>query len=205
MFSRGGAQVTDHYYSQTPSSAREPRTFRVKVRGQEVSLKSDAGVFSKAGLDFGTRVLIEAVTLPERGIIIDLGSGYGPVAAILARVYLETSWWLLDVNPRAVELARENTAFAADRTHVIQSDGFAAVPDMVADAVLLNPPIRAGKKVVYSLFEQSRDHLVSGGCLWIVIQKKQGAPSAKERLEQLFSNVETVERDAGYHIIRACK
>jgi len=72
-------------------------------------------------------------------------------------------------------------------------------------AVLTTPPIRAGKQVVHEIFEQSYDCLAEGGELWIVIQKKQGAPSALEKLESLFPVAEVVEKSKGYFIIKAIK
>ncbi len=120
-------------------------------------------------------------------------------------MYPRTRWVLLDVNERAVALARENVQCLGGRAEVFVSDGFAAVPDLAADAILLNPPVRAGKAVVWRLFTESRHHLVPGGALWVVIQKKQGAPSAKAYLEQQFASVETVARDAGYHVFRCIR
>ncbi len=194
---------SSHYYSADPMSESRPHDVMVRVRDVELRLTTDSGVFAKKGLDFGTRLLIETVDLTGRVHIVDLGCGYGVVAAALAKVYPETTWTMLDVNRRAVELAHKNTDFLGERRKVYQSDGFAEVPDVVADAVLLNPPIRAGKAVIYRLFEEARNHLVEGGDFWIVIQKKHGAPSAKKKLEELFGNVRLVDRAAGYHIFHA--
>lgn len=199
----GGSRVTEHYFSGKPASAHRPQSVHIQVRGVTAVLQTDAGVFSRQGLDFGTRVLVESVTLPPNASVVDLGCGYGPVAAILGRIYPDARWLLLDINERALQLAADNTAFLGDRARVAVSDGFAAVSDERCDAVILNPPIRAGKSVVYRLFEEARAHLRPGGSLWIVIQKKQGAPSARQRLEELFTNVETVSRDGGYHVFRA--
>jgi 16S rRNA (guanine1207-N2)-methyltransferase len=192
-----------HYYTHTPASESRPTQVTARVRGVELRLTTDSGVFSKRGIDFGTRLLIETVELPDRGTMVDLGCGYGVVAATLGVVYPQTEWVLLDVNERAVELARQNTTALGARRRVLQSDGFAAVPDLKADAILLNPPIRAGKAVVYQLFQEARDHLLPGGKFWIVIHKKHGAPSAKEKLEELFGHVALADRDSGYHVFCA--
>ncbi|QQE78540.1 class I SAM-dependent methyltransferase [Alicyclobacillus sp. SO9] len=193
----------DHYYTSEPSVKHETRVVEVHARATALELKTDSGVFSKKGLDYGTRLLIETVRLPEAGTIVDLGCGYGPVAGVLLRVYPKTRWVLLDVNRRAVQLAQANLGGFEQRCETHVSDGFAAVPALVADAVLLNPPIRAGKAVVYRLFAEARDHLKPGGELWIVIQKKQGAASARSTLEALFSRVELCEKSGGYHVYRS--
>lgn len=205
LWETGVRALHDHYFSTQPNSQHRQRTISVRARGQALDLVTDSGVFSKRGLDFGTRVLVEAVVLPERGLMVDLGCGYGAVAAILARVYPETHWLLLDVNQRALDLARRNLAFATDRAQVLKSDGFAGADEVLADAVLLNPPVRAGKATVYRLFRESFDHLGQGGQLWVVIQKKQGADSARAELGRIFPQVETVEKSGGYHVICCTK
>ncbi|MCL6444059.1 MAG: methyltransferase [Alicyclobacillus sp.] len=192
----------EHYYTSNPKSTRRPAVVFARARGMEARLETDAGVFSRRELDTGTRILIETVRLDEDAYVADLGCGYGPVTAILAQVYPQTIWLLLDVNERAVTLAARNVQFLGGRARVVQSDGFSAVPSEQLDAVILNPPIRAGKQVVYRLFEEARQHLRPGGSLWIVIQKKHGAPSAKEKLGELFDDVQTVERSGGYHVLR---
>ena len=45
--------------------------------------------------------------------------------------------------------------------------------------------------------------LDKNGEIWVVIQKKQGAPSAKKNLESVFKKVDIVKRDKGYYILRA--
>ncbi len=197
--------MTDHYYSAQPTSSHRLSRIHLAVRGISLEMWTDAGVFSKRGLDFGTRVLVQAVTLPVSGTVVDLGCGYGAVAAVLGRVYPQTHWVLLDVNPRAVELAERNVLALNGRATVRISDGFSAVPSLKSDAVLLNPPIRAGKGVVYRLFEEAAQHLTDGGVLWVVIQKKQGANSAKAYLESIFAYVNLESRESGYHVYSCTK
>lgn len=195
----------NHYYSRQPTAEHNVQSVVVHARGQAIALQTDSGVFSKRGLDFGTRVLIETVELPEEGTIVDLGCGYGPVAGVLAGAYPHTHWVLLDINQRAVALARSNLSRYNERVEVFESDGFEVVPDLKAAAVLLNPPIRAGKEMIYRLFSDAREHLLEGGTLWIVIQKKQGAASAYEKLLTLFEEVDLVERSGGYHVYRCLR
>lgn len=194
--------MADHYYAETPESESHLRTVTIACRGVERTLWTDNGVFAKRGLDSGSSLLIETVELPDHGVVVDLGCGYGPVTAVLSVVYPALSFVMLDVNERAVGLAKRNTESARARVTAFASDGFAAVRDLRADAVVLNPPIRAGKAVVYRLFEESRDHLVSGGTLWIVIHKKHGADSAEKKLEELGADVHLVEREAGFRVLR---
>ena len=71
--------------------------------------------------------------------------------------------------------------------------------------IVSNPPIRAGKKVVFEILEKAYDHLNDDGELFVVIQKKQGAPSAKKKMEDVFGNCEVVTRDKGYFIFNLLK
>jgi 16S rRNA (guanine1207-N2)-methyltransferase len=194
--------MSEHYYSANPSVKSDVRTIQCHVRDREFTFTVDAGVFSKGGLDFGTRLLIETVKLPDDAFVVDLGCGYGPVGAVLAETFPTTHWLLLDINLRAVELAQHNTARWSGRIEVRQSDGLQALAGKRPDAILLNPPIRAGKQVVYRLFAESADVLAGRGQLWIVLHKKHGADSGERFLAEHFSDVQRVARKSGYQIYR---
>ncbi|MBQ8975554.1 MAG: methyltransferase [Oscillospiraceae bacterium] len=163
---------------------------------------TDAGVFSRGELDEGTRLLLEA--LPERmsGRLLDLGCGWGPVGVSLKTCFPEAEVWMTDVNLRALERSRENAERNGAQVRCLESDGFSALEALEFDAVITNPPIRAGKQVIYGIFAAARRQLSPGGALYLVIRKQQGADSAVKYLKTLFSNVETIERSGGFHVIR---
>lgn len=202
-----GVHVSEHYYSKQPHSKSNRHTFTETLRGESFSFTSDAGVFSKGGIDFGSRLLIEEFTAPSiEGDVLDVGCGYGPIGIAIAASNRNRDVWMVDINERAVSLAKENAAQNdVENIRVIQSDRLSAVEDRKFAAVVTNPPIRAGKDVVHNIFEKSADVLYSQGEFWVVIQKKQGAPSAEKRLRSLFQSVETVARKKGYFIFRAVK
>ncbi|MCL6489737.1 MAG: methyltransferase [Alicyclobacillus mali] len=195
----------EHYFRDNPSAPTEERVVRIEVRGFTVELVTDRGVFSKAGLDEGTRRLIESVDLTGAASALDLGCGYGPVTAILARAYAGVEWWMIDVNRRAVELARRNTMDLVPPPKVIEHDGIPAQLEVQFDHVLMNPPIRAGKATVFRLYEEARRALKPGGKLWVVIQKKHGAPSTEAKLRELFEQVDIAHRKAGYYVFCAVR
>ncbi len=199
--------VSEHYYSAAPTSERNPQTWTFTLRGHEFRFTTDSGVFSKRGVDFGTQLLIETFEEPEvAGDLLDVGCGYGPIGLALARSFPNRHVHMIDINERALELARENKqANGIDNAVIYKSDLFSEVGERRFAAVVTNPPIRAGKRVVHAIFEQSRDHLLDGGELWVVIQKKQGAPSALEKLKELFPFVEVASKKKGYYIIKAKK
>ncbi|CAG7656732.1 class I SAM-dependent methyltransferase [Paenibacillus allorhizosphaerae] len=198
--------MSEHYYSQKPSTAHDQHTIEETMIGRTFTFTTDAGVFSKRGIDYGSKLLIETVSLPDQARVLDVGCGYGPIglaAAVLAGKGMVT---MVDINERAIELAKHNAKRnQITNVEILQSDLLEQVTGRTFDAVLTNPPIRAGKETVHRIFEQAHEVLVPGGALWIVIQKKQGAPSAVKKLESLFSEVVEVERDKGYWILKATK
>lgn len=197
--------MSDHYYSKSPTSKREDREFEVVVRGEKLSFQTDAGVFSKKGLDFGSRFLIETVDLEAVQHVLDLGCGYGPIGLSLAKANSKIQVTMVDINERAVELAKKNALHnrLSERVQILVSDGFEKVAQQKFDCILLNPPIRTGKAVIYQMFAQAKEHLNDSGSFWIVIRKQQGAESARAELTRLFPSVEVVDHKKGYWVIRA--
>ncbi|MDQ0856754.1 class I SAM-dependent methyltransferase [Bacillus sp. V2I10] len=200
--------MTNHYYSQQPEAESNRKSWTFTLRGNSFHFQSDRGVFSKNEVDFGSRLLIETFTIPDqKGDLLDVGCGYGPIGISLAKEFKDLTVDMIDVNERAVELAKVNAeANGVKNVRIIASNLFENVdPSKKYAAVLTNPPIRAGKKVVHEIFEKSFESLLPGGELWVVIQKKQGAPSAIAKLDEMFKEVVTVKKDKGYFIIRAEK
>lgn len=198
----------DHYYSNKPSSSHQNIRFETELRGKKLRFASDAGVFSKQGIDFGSTLLIETMAITEGAQVLDVGCGYGPIGLSAALLVGSGRVTMVDVNDRALELARENAAAnGISNVRILRSDALQEVLAEQFDCILTNPPIRAGKEVVHRIFEQACTCLVPGGELWVVIQKKQGAPSAWAKLEQLFGEdqVEEATKDKGYRIFRAKK
>lgn len=199
--------MSDHYYSQKPHSELKTETIHCTLRNQSFSFITGSGVFSKKGVDFGTKLLIEAFEEPSvEGAFLDLGCGYGPIGITLANTFKHRSVIMVDVNERAVSLAQENIELnKIENAEVFISDGFQNIEGKQFAAIITNPPIRAGKKVVYGMIEESVNHLKGEGELWVVVQKKQGAPSMITFLKTLFPFVDIKSRKKGYHVIRAVK
>lgn len=199
--------MSDHYYSKKPHSQLQTETIKCTLRDRPLTFTTGSGVFSKKAIDFGTRLLIESFTEPAvEGPFLDLGCGYGPIGIALASVYDERTVSMVDINERAVYLSNENIQRnEVENARAFVSEGFAEVDEEQFAAIITNPPIRTGKKVLYPLIEKSAEHLRSDGEFWAVVQKKQGAPSFIKLLETLFREVHVVERSKGYYILRAVK
>lgn len=198
----------DHYYSEKPSSESERKTIKTNVAGYHFKMLTDAGVFSRNKVDTGSEVLIKAAqnsSFPA-GNILDLGCGYGIVGLTLAKTFSKRKIEMVDVNERALGLSKDNAKLnQIENVEIYQSDVFSNIMNTQFGAILSNPPIRAGKKVVHQILEESYDHLVDGGKLQIVIQKKQGAPSAQKKMKEVFGNVERISLEKGYWVLESKK
>ena len=198
--------MSEHYYTQTPGGAHDRRLHESELRGRRYRFVTDSGVFSKSGVDFGSRLLIETMDFAPDAQVLDVGCGYGPIglsAAVHARAGIVT---MIDINERAIELATENAQLnGIANVRILQSDLYEAVRDERFQVILTNPPIRAGKETVHRIYEEGAALLKSGGAMWVVIQKKQGAPSTLAKLEQLFDTVREMTKDKGYRIFKAVK
>lgn len=199
--------MADHYYSRNPDTASEPMFWNVELRHHQFRFKTDQGVFSKKEVDFGSRFLIEVFEMPILdGNVLDIGCGYGPIGLSLAKDLPDRLIHMVDVNQRAIGLAKENAKLnGIDNVEIYESDRFTGITETNFAAILTNPPIRAGKRVVHDLLEQSYHHLAPEGEAWVVIQKKQGAPSAIAKLEEIFGTAEVFAKRKGYYILRASK
>ena len=204
---KGERIVGDHYFSSNPNSEHRPQQFTFILRGKTYTFETDAGVFSKSEVDFGSRLLIETFTWPEiDGPILDAGCGYGPIGLSIASEQPTRIVHMIDVNDRALALARKNAKRNhIDNVHIYESDRLQNVSEEDFAAVLTNPPIRAGKQVVFDIIQTGFAKLSKGGELWVVIQKKQGAPSAIKEMERLAGTCEVAAKSKGYFILRAKK
>lgn len=194
--------MADHYYTEHPESPSDIREIFYSLPEGELRLKTDHGVFSGSRVDHGTDILIRTVREREKkpAQLLDIGCGYGPIGIALGKRWPQCQILMVDVNHRAMELAREN---AKDNgVHAVVKEA-SNLPDEYFEVVVTNPPIRAGKNIVYGIFQQAYDHLTEGGRFYAVIRKNQGAASAVKELERLFGNCETIERQSGFHILQS--
>ena len=191
------------YYAENPDAAHDIHELRVDLLGEKMTFLTDAGVFSKKMIDFGSQLLLKCLEVTQGETVLDVGCGYGPLGLSLAKVY-GVQATMVDINNRALDLARQNAERNKIEATIFQSNIYEQVEGKF-DHVISNPPIRAGKQVVHEIIEKSKDVLETGGDLTIVIQKKQGAPSAKSKMEDVFGNCEIVKKDKGYYILRSVK
>lgn len=202
--------MSDHYYTNQPQSEHKIKQIKETVGDVELALKTDTGVFSKDKVDFGSKLLISTFSqyarLDEKSQVLELGSGYGPILLALAKQYPTTRFTGVELNQRAADLARENSRLnRVTSIEWVNGDATTLTVSPDYDYVVTNPPIRAGKAVIQAFVRQAHQALQDQGELWLVIQKKQGAASMSDYMEELFGDVEMMARDKGYWILRSVK
>lgn len=180
----------------------ELRKIDIRIFDMILSFYSDNGVFCKDRLDFGTRLLLENIDWNNvSGRILDVGCGYGPIG-IIANKVTGSDITMCDVNKRALHLAEMNSKENKVTANIVESNCYENI-DSVFDTIITNPPIRAGKKIVYEILFGAKEHLVDDGTLYLVIHKDQGAKSLMKDLEEEY-NLEVLKKDKGFFVIK-CK
>lgn len=194
----------EHYYTNHPESKSEEKMLEYKIKERTIYLTSDNGVFSKNHVDIATNFLLQTLLKEEiSGKLLDLGCGYGAIGITLAK-FFNIKLTMLDINERALKLAEKNCkANQINGAKIVESDGMEKITENF-DVIVTNPPIRAGKSVIYKMYEDSYQHLNEGGSLYLVINKKHGAPSTKDYLTKLFGNCEILDKKTGFQVMK-CK
>ena len=187
----------EHYFSRTPHTPHKINRIHCSFFGRTFSFATDASVFSRKRMDFGTRLLILSSKVEQIDRLLDLGCGYGVVGIVLSSLCAKVV--LVDVNERACELAKINVRENHVRNARVICGSLGDVPGAF-DAILFNPPIRAGKKVYMPIIEMARGHLSERGRLYVVARTAQGAKSIYTSMCEIYE-AEYVAKKAGYRVI----
>jgi 16S rRNA (guanine1207-N2)-methyltransferase len=193
------------YWDPVPSSPSQPRGIFLRLPDQRLGLTTDRGVFSRARIDPGTRILLrEAPAPPAVGEILDLGAGYGPIAITLALRFPRARVWGVDVNQRALDLLRKN-AQECGATNVV-----AAFPEEVPNqrrfaAIYSNPPIKIGKEALRDLLLRWLGRLLPGAHAYLVVKKNLGSDTLAEWLTERGYPTARLGSKQGYRVLDAWK
>lgn len=195
-----------HYFINDETLGTRKKKLTYTFLGVNVELFSDLGVFSKDHIDYGTNVLLNNLEIKDNvKNVLDVGCGYGIVGISIAKKFSKKAVKMIDVNERCIELTNENIKMnKLVNANCCLSNLYENISEQF-DMIISNPPIRAGKDIVTKVVTDGYNHLNDGGSIWVVIQKKQGAPSLKNKMEEVFGNVEVVAKDKGYYILTSKK
>lgn len=188
-----------HYFTNEEIKS-EIKEINILFQDKKFKMFTDNGVFSKKGLDYGTRALLEKIPYQElKGDILDFGCGYGPIGIIVSSLTnLEVD--MIDVNFRSMKLAKKNALANNVKVNIFESNIYENITKKY-DYIITNPPIRVGKEILYKILLGAKEHLKPNGELYFVINKDQGAKSVARDLEKIFL-VSIIDKNKGFYIIK---
>lgn len=190
------------YFDSNPDAKSNEKMIKCEINGCLYNFYTDNNVFSKKYLDFGTRTLLESIDLSEiEGAVLDIGCGYGPIG-IYIKNNCKCNVDMVDINERAVNLAKKNASLNNVCVNIFVSDKYSNV-DKKYDCIITNPPVRVGKKILYDILFGATDYLKKDGVLYLVINKDQGAKSLKKDLEKCYE-VTILKKNKGFYVFK-CK
>jgi 16S rRNA (guanine1207-N2)-methyltransferase len=196
----------EHYFAAHPKSKARFGLIKTYLRSRHFEFLTVSGVFSKRRVDLGTRLLIESMVLPQDGCVLDVGCGYGPVGIAAAAFNPSLSVVMVDVNYRAVWLARQNVERnRLSNVEVKRGFLYEPVKSMVFDCVLSNPPVTAGLETVKAMICNAPPHMSSKAVFQMVVRSKVGGKRLCMIFEEAFGNVEVLARESGYRVLIAKK
>lgn len=196
------------YFAADPTAKHDEHTVDYHVGNIDLKFTTDAGVFSKMRVDYGSGVLIKNMQKIDFSgkNILDVGTGYGPLGLFAAKFWPEQTVEMVDVNERGLALAKRNAEYNhITNVDIHSSNVYSDIHGKSFGLIVTNPPIRAGKKVVSAIIADAKSYLSDGGVLLVVIQKKQGEPSARKLMQETYGNCEILDRDKGYYILKSVK
>ena len=193
-----------HYFSEDNDNLKSnPQVIAFSANNTPLKFNTDNGVFSKNSFDRGTEILLKYLVVKKsHKTALDLGCGYGVIGIYLNKAHnLDVD--MVDINKRAIDLSKANVELNNASANVFASDGLSNVKKKY-DLIITNPPIRAGKEVIYRFFEDAAQYLNIDGEFYLVINKKHGAVSALSKLNEIYNKVEIINKKKGFNVIK-CK
>lgn len=191
-----------HYFTNEKNLKPEKNCFMVKIKEQELSFITGAGIFSKKRLDLGTRLLLESFSDNNYKTVLEVGTGWGPISIYLKKEYPAYLIDAIDINLNALKYASDNAKINKVKINFFESDFFKNVKNKY-DLIISNPPIRIGKEKLYDFYLKSKKYLTSNGELLIVVAKDKGALSTIKYLNTIFKDVKKIIKKKGYVVIKA--
>jgi 16S rRNA (guanine1207-N2)-methyltransferase len=196
----------EHYFSARPESKEKLGLIHTNLRGQSFTFLTSSSVFSKKRVDTGTRLLIETMTLPETGYVLDVGCGYGAVGIVAATLNPDLHIVMTDVNTRAVNLAKQNI----EKNKAINAEArngylYEPVKEHMFNCVLSNPPVSAGMETVKAIITEAPQVMADKATFQMVIRSKIGAKTVPSVFNSTFGNFAVLARESGYRVLMAEK
>lgn len=189
--------ILSYYYDKETNVKSKEVSIFAEINNIGFTFVTDNNVFSKKGLDFGTRTLLESIN-DIKGDVLDFGCGYGPIGIYLKKKY-DVNVDMVDINNRAINLAKKNALLNKVDVNVFESNIYENI-NKKYDYIITNPPIRVGKKILYEILMGAKDYLKDDGHLIFVINKDQGAKSTYKDMNESYK-AEIIKKNKGFYVI----
>ncbi len=191
-----------HYFIEKEHSKEDYFLFNDEILNKTYKFKSVDNVFSKNKIDDGTRILLNEVSKHDlTGEVLDMGCGIGVISVVLKTIFHKIILDAFDINGVAVDLTKENSNLNNVTLRTVEKSNLYEYIDNIYDFIVTNPPIKVGKKILFDLVAEAKNHLKSGGKIFLVIRKSHGQESLKHHMNGIFGNVEILKRDKGYYVM----
>ena len=197
--------MNEHYFTAQPSSKLNLGLLKATLLGVDLQFLTAGGVFSHRKVDKGTSVLIDSMEIPDKGCILDLGCGWGPIGICIAAQHPQDRVVMTDINERAIWLATQNVKLNNVKAEVRWGDLYDPVADTTFDTIITNPPISAGRSLIFKAIDEAPSHLSRDGTLQLVARTNKGAKSISKIMEKIFANVEEIGKKSGYRVFSSHK
>jgi 16S rRNA (guanine1207-N2)-methyltransferase len=172
----------------------------IEVLGMSLAFETREGLFSPAHADRGTLAMLTQAEFRPGMRVLDLGCGWGLVGVAAAKICGAENVWMADVDPLAVETARENAArngiFGA---HYCVSDGLSEIDEAGFDLILSNPPYQSDFSVAKGFIEKGFNRLKIGGRM-LMVTKREGW--YRNKFSAIFGGVRVYKLE-GYFVFAA--
>ncbi len=192
-----------HYFTEKPEKPLKLKLIEDVVRGVKIKLYTSSEVFSKDKIDEGTRLLIESMLLLDGWEVLDLGCGYGVIGIVVKKLCPTCKVYMVDINPKAVELAKLNCKLNNVECIILQGDTYEPVKDKKFDTIITNPPYSAGKEIVFKFIDEAIEHLKKNGIFQMVVPKKFKSLYYR-KLKTTFKEVFLIGKNSRYNVY-VCK
>lgn len=189
-----------HYYSEEQTSPLRLEKIKAVLRGRLFEFYSGSGVFSKRKIDNGTRVLVENCIVKNNWKILDLGCGYGVVGVVIAKIFPKTKILMIDINKRALKLAKMNLELNSIKNAEIKYSNLYSTVKEKFNTIIVNPPITAGRKICFRIIEESKEHLEKNGLLQLIARHRKGGKILGQKMLEVFGNMKEKTKSGGYRL-----
>lgn len=197
--------MTEHYYTDIPFSKISTFIIKPSIRNRNYQFKTCSGVFSYKKLDKGTDLLLKYLEIPDYATnALDMGCGYGAIGIVIATEFPNISVTMVDINRRAVWIARENAELNKTTNIKIHwGDFYNPLRNQKYEVIVSNPPLALGHEKIINFISESPLYLNKNGYFYLVIRTRQGAKKLSDNMKKIFGNVELLKIQSGYRLFRS--